>query len=112
MADGNIGTRAVVTQFSHDPAAMIDALQFLEQGMELGAQLEQTAQVVASHVMPHIECADGSLGHANHPSKMVQHLMCAMQNFAHRASWHPVLVAPGRHGIVFAGRRTLCGTHE
>jgi hypothetical protein len=34
---------------------------------------------------------------------MVQHLVPAMQGFAHRASWLPVLVAPGRHGIGFVG---------
>jgi hypothetical protein len=55
---------------------------------------------VASQVVAHIEGADGSTGHANHPPKMVQNLVRTMQAFAHLASRLPVLVAPGRHGIV------------
>jgi hypothetical protein len=81
----------------------IAALQFSEYGIEIGTQLEQTAAAVAPQVVAHIEGTEGSPGLANDPPKMVQHLVPAMQGFAHRASWLPVLVAPGRHGIGFVG---------
>jgi hypothetical protein len=82
----------------------IAALQFLEQGMELGAHLEQTATVIASQIVAHGKGAHGVLVHAYHVSEMVQHLVTTVQGFAHRASWLPVLAAPVRPGIIFVGR--------
>jgi len=98
--DRNGRSRAVLTQFPENSRMTIAALQFSEYGIDLRTQLEQTASVVAPQVIADIEGADGSPRHANHPSEMVQHLVPSMQGFAHRASWLPVLVAPGCRGIV------------
>jgi hypothetical protein len=99
-AHGDVGTRAVSIQFPEKSTMTIASFQLSEHGIGLGSQLEQTAPAVASQVVAHIEGTDGSPRHTYYPSEVVQHLVPAMQGFAHLASRLPVLVAPGRHRVV------------
>jgi hypothetical protein len=103
-AHRDVRTRAVSAQLPEKSTVTIATLQFLEHGIELGTQLEQSAPAVAPQVVAHIESADGSSRYPYHFPEMVEHLVPAMQGFAHLASRLPVLVAPGRHGIVCIGR--------
>ena len=85
------------------------ALQFLEQGTELVTQLGHAAPAIPPQVTAHIEGADSSTRRANHPSKMVQHLVPAMGLF-YRAEYNARIAAKWSvqlprhpHWTVFAG---------
>jgi hypothetical protein len=85
-ANGYVGTRAVIPEFTEHSTFSIGALQFLEHGVEVGTQLEQAAPAIAPQVISRVQCADGAQGYPNHLSEVIQHLVPTIQGFAHLAS--------------------------